>query len=1538
MRTQDATQGTPDASRASSRRRGALGAGIAAALIALVVTGAMTVLGGGKSSRAGDDRGAVTRVAAPTVAEVRAARALDPIRPPQGAHLVASKTSARSLTYVLPDGSHMARVFSEPVLYRSGGGWKRIDNSFVLSRDGGLRNRANRYGVSLPGTLGARPVTVRRGSAWASFALRGAGGAAARARGNVATYADVLPRTSATYTANADSVQELLTLAGPGAPSSFSYRLDVSAGLRPHRLAGGGLTFTDAKGRRVALAVEPTVAWAKDHPERPRALRERLSRSGGHWLLTLSADRTWLSRALARGPVLVDPTVTITGASADCVLASELPTTASCTATTLLVGYNGSNDRRALVKHSLTSIPRDAIVLNAALKLNITAHSTSTTKSVGVYNVKRAWTTAATWNNYDATNAWATAGASGAADIDSPAADARTVGAANGLVSWYPTKLVQGWVDGSIANNGVIVRDVTASTTNNRLTISSSEASSNKPVLQVIYEPRGGELPGYNFDTQRLTDRMETKVNVANGNLIVHNSDPRIPGNGLDFSFERYVNSLSSAASVTGSLGRGGTATMGRDVRLQLYGDGSAGFYRGDGVALPFIKNSSGGFDPPPFLNAGLVLNGDGTYTLTYNRGQTKLKFSSAGQLTSITDQNNNQVSLFYTASGALDHVNDTRSRTMTATANNTTDNFVASITDGANVVHTWAYTYGGTGTKFLTDATDPQSHVVHFDYDTSGRINQITSPASRVTKITYDAQGRVATLIRTTNASNTTGPTTTFSYTDAGAQTYCTTGGRSSTFWTAVTDPNSHTSYFCFDAQDRLTASRDAESRNRSTSYTLNGDIDTGTSAGGSTLPGFETKNLYSGFNSPTQRDLTTGTGSSPSKLTDKASYNSTAPTGCTGPGWLNFYPDTTTDPQSNVTNYTYDCAGNLKDSTSGGVTASLGSYDSKGNPHTSTDGNGNVTSYGYDTAGRLISITPPTTTAPSTQLGATTIGWDSMSRVVSIQDGKGQTTSYDYDAIGRLKTITYQDGSTVALTYTSDGNLTNRDETTGGVTKNTSYTYDKLNRLTREDFPDASFNAYGYDNVGNLTSYQDASGTTTYSQGAANFLSGLTEPGASSGYSFTTNDNAVRSVTTYPNGVTVNTTSDGAGRVLTLLATKGATTLKSLTYAYHPSTTSVDHELLDTLTDNVSHDVTQYSYDPLNRLTRALTTNGGTTVRDFQYTLDNDGNITRRVGTISGTTTTTSYAYNETNQLCWSYNGTASPLCGTIPSGATTYTYDADGNQTADSSAFSATYNVKNQTTALNGSSLGYFGAGQNELIGDAGATLHNSILDTTSRTASGTTDYFTRDDQGTLLADRGPSSTSYYLLDAQSSVIGTTDSAGASSGSWSYDPYGRAIGTAPSPFAYVSGYRSSSGLYHFGARFYNPSDQRWTQVDSVNQTNRYAYVADPINNVDVSGMLSLKGVLRAGLRGAGFVAYGVYYGSYQANTYLHSPLLSGIQAGGLAADAGIDVLKNWTLNNGEPVGDEGRNGFINPYCDCGPQTYFPGIHRNGKIDFHF
>jgi RHS repeat-associated protein len=84
------------------------------------------------------------------------------------------------------------------------------------------------------------------------------------------------------------------------------------------------------------------------------------------------------------------------------------------------------------------------------------------------------------------------------------------------------------------------------------------------------------------------------------------------------------------------------------------------------------------------------------------------------------------------------------------------------------------------------------------------------------------------------------------------------------------------------------------------------------------------------------------------------------------------------------------------------------------------------------------------------------------------------------------------------------------------------------------------------------------------------------------------------------------------------------------------------------------------------------------------------------------------------------------------------------------------------------------------------------------------------------------------------------------------YTYDPDGNTTnttGTSTDPLKYAGGYQAPAGLYHYGQRYYDPADARWTQQDPLDQTgdlvegNAYAYAgADPINKIDPLGMRNL------------------------------------------------------------------------------------------------
>ena len=355
---------------------------------------------------------------------------------------------------------------------------------------------------------------------------------------------------------------------------------------------------------------------------------------------------------------------------------------------------------------------------------------------------------------------------------------------------------------------------------------------------------------------------------------------------------------------------------------------------------------------------------------------------------------------------------------------------------------------------------------------------------------------------------------------------------------------------------------------------------------------------------------------------------------------------------------------------------------------------------------------------------------------------------------------------------------------------------------------------------------------------------------------------------------GITANPTSSGlhaastldtAGHLLELKNTGGASTvLSDQSYNWGASTCTggsiKPHQNQRASMTDLAHSstVTTYCYDDRGRLTSASTA-GGTS---YTYSYDLDGNI--KTGSAG------SHSYNAVDQIT-----------------DTGFTYDADGNQTANTATDAYSYNGHDQTTSITpagGSPIGYsyIGTSQNQRATAGNLTYSNGLAGVQSQAPAGAdTMYFVRDPQGNLLAtftrsSGGTYGTEYfYYADGLGNIAGLTTTAGASQSIYSYDPYGGHLTTggtnttltAANPYRYKSEYEdTATGLYKMGARYYNPATGNWTQRDNLNaigdpnNANRYAaFGDDPINAADPSGKSFLDD-LASGLGIASTVSSGI------------------------------------------------------------------------------
>jgi RHS repeat-associated protein len=135
---------------------------------------------------------------------------------------------------------------------------------------------------------------------------------------------------------------------------------------------------------------------------------------------------------------------------------------------------------------------------------------------------------------------------------------------------------------------------------------------------------------------------------------------------------------------------------------------------------------------------------------------------------------------------------------------------------------------------------------------------------------------------------------------------------------------------------------------------------------------------------------------------------------------------------------------------------------------------------------------------------------------------------------------------------------------------------------------------------------------------------------------------------------------------------------------------------------------------------------------------------------------------------------------------------------------------------------------------------------------------------------------------LSGIQGSVLGLADTTGTKVDSYAYDPAGNArtgdTTTIPQPLGYTGAYLDPTGLYHLGARSYDPSLGRFTQPHPSGQENNpYLYAGgDPVNSVDPYGTFSWGTALK-------WTGVGLALGAAVAT----GPLSLGLGVGALAAD---------------------------------------------------
>ena len=589
-------------------------------------------------------------------------------------------------------------------------------------------------------------------------------------------------------------------------------------------------------------------------------------------------------------------------------------------------------------------------------------------------------------------------------------------------------------------------------------------------------------------------------------------------------------------------------------------------------------------------------------------------------------------------------------------------------------------------------------------------------------------------------------------------------------------------------------------------------------------------------------------------------------------------------------VVTYGYDLAGNKLSVTDGLGKKTAFTYDARRRltgvldpVNTQTlytyDGNNNRLAMSVASAAKLRWTYTDTNRLATEQRGSsgplTTYAYNNEGDRVSITDGNRQSFAYTPDALGREARAIYPAGSAPPGTLKFiDRAFDNLDhpasvvQTLSGsgqspdATQARALRWDYLGRQSDETDAHGTLLHFDYDGNGNrlkttVTLFGGTGRQITYAYDARNRLKSVLDETGLTAYTYVYWGNLVDSVTR-PDGSTESYTYDGADRLASKSAKdSGGNVIVSYAYEYD----AANRRTKQTETHGSASEETDYTYYDDGAL-ETVTYADGTSVT---YDYDSFGNRLQETASQGSTVQSTKkYTYNDLDQLTGLSDGT----------NTTTYTYDDNGNQIAKADGTGTT-------------TFAY--------------TSRDMLSQVTVGTAS---TYFAYDDLGRRIQKAAPSLTEYCVwdgrslaaeLDAQSpgaflrsythgldlireSLNGTiveayTDALGSvgaiapehhpqNAEHYWYAPFGNFRTeshpggdcggtentlTCQAPYTFTGHlYDQESGLFYFGARYYDPETGRFLSQDPVAgdalnppSLHKYLYAySSPMNYTDPWG----------------------------------------------------------------------------------------------------
>lgn len=345
-------------------------------------------------------------------------------------------------------------------------------------------------------------------------------------------YEDILDGVDLEYVAYSMNVKENIIVKERKDTYSYSFELKLN-GLTPQLTTNGDIELVNDESDEIKYVIPAPIVFDANGIYAPsNAASYTLTHENEKkYILTVTADTTWMNADDRAFPITIDPAVTVSGSGViDTYVDIENLDFSGNSETILYVTDKKYSYWRST---TLPTIPNSAIITDATIGIHTTSN-TINGSYVGVHEVYTFW---------DPTHSERIHAEYGDGSFEQVPSDYLAVSNENSY-NFDITKTVKKWYSGELYNHGVVFKAISGHSA--YVEFYSNESSENKPVLTINYKDMKGLESYWTYSSHSVGTAGNGNVNLANGNLVF--TIPTLTATDSIFAYTPYLTYDSSLA------------------------------------------------------------------------------------------------------------------------------------------------------------------------------------------------------------------------------------------------------------------------------------------------------------------------------------------------------------------------------------------------------------------------------------------------------------------------------------------------------------------------------------------------------------------------------------------------------------------------------------------------------------------------------------------------------------------------------------------------------------------------------------------------------------------------------------------------------------------------------------------------------------------------------------------------------------------------------------------------------------------------------